>query len=177
MRILFDEAADAIFLARLDGRLVQVNHQACISTGFSRDELLAMSIPDINAEIVSEVEFRFFFEELRPGSVNTVESLHRRKDGSVFPVEITISVLQTPTGPNVMGIARDITERKRAQKENEILESQLRQAQKMEAIGNLAGGIAHDFRNLLQAINGYAEILLLDKEKDDQGLRQAGGHP
>ena len=65
------------------------------------------------------------------------------------------------------GLAQDITERKRAEEEKEMLRAQLLQAQKMEATGALAGGIAHDFNNLLQAISGYAQMLLLKKDEHD----------
>ncbi|MBW2083809.1 MAG: response regulator [Deltaproteobacteria bacterium] len=72
----------------------------------------------------------------------------------------------------MVSLVTDITEQKKAQKERERLEAQLRQAQKMEAVGTLAGGIAHDFRNILQAIFGYCDILMLDLREGEKGYEE-----
>ena len=90
LRILFQQAADAIYVAKPDGSLIQVNQQACRATGFSEEELLAMSVIDVDAQIQSPEAFQQIAHNLSHGSPITVESLHRRKDGSTFPVEIKI---------------------------------------------------------------------------------------
>ena len=90
---------------------------------------------------------------VRPGSGST--SPARRKDGSEFPVEISLAPVETPEGPQVLATVIDITARK-------VAENQLLQAQKLESVGRLAGGIAHDFNNVLFAIKGYAELLAED---------------
>ena len=79
-----------------------------------------------------------------------------RKDGSPLEVEMHAVPMRYRGQPHALGMARDITARKRADAERAQLEAQLRQAQKMEAIGHLAGGIAHDFNNILTSIQGYA---------------------
>ena len=90
------------------------------------------------------------------------------KDGLTQIHSIAELVLDDSGNPvKVTGVIQDITERKRMEKEKENLQVQLQQAQKMEAIGTLAGGISHDFNNLLQAINGYAQLLLMDKQNED----------
>jgi PAS domain S-box-containing protein len=116
LQILFDQAADAIFVCNSGGRLVQVNRKACASTGYSQEELLGLNVSDIDAHYSSPEAMRQVSEALRPGGHLTLETDHRRKDGSLFPVEVTVAQLQTPDGPQIIGIARDISERKRAER-------------------------------------------------------------
>ena len=91
----------------------------------------------------------------------------QRKDGSVFDGEIHAQAIEIQGAPGVQVWIKDITERKQAEEEREKLQAQLLQAQKMESIGTLTGGIAHDFNNLLTIINGYTEMILMDKTEDD----------
>lgn len=116
LRILFERAADAIFVSRLDGKLVQINNEACRSIGYTKEELLGLNVSDINAEMTTPEAFREFSKTLSHGQPVTIESSHRRKDGSVYPVEVTISCLDTPDGPDVLAIVHDITERKQTEK-------------------------------------------------------------
>lgn len=166
LQILFARAADAMYVADMSGRLIQVNEQACASTGYSEVELLGMNVVDVDADTASPEDLRTFFGTLAPGRAATLASRHRRNDGSTFPVEITVALLETPDGPYVFGIARDVSERLRADSERQQLEIQLQQSQKMEAIGQLTGGVAHDFNNLLQVINAGADIALTDIAPD-----------
>jgi signal transduction histidine kinase/ActR/RegA family two-component response regulator len=85
-----------------------------------------------------------------------------RADGSLFAVEVTMSRLELGGKMRLQAIVRDITERKRAEEEREKLQAQLYQSQKMESVGRLAGGVAHDFNNMLAAILGYTEMALLE---------------
>ena len=281
---LLDRATDAIFVADLEGRLLDVNQQACNSVNYSREELLQFSITDVDPDFSIQEARKHIWPRLFAGKTITIESRHRRKDGSFFPVEIHVGSLELDGKPVVLGIARDISERKQAERameqaflewstamdasddviyildlnrrllrantsfyrmagltpeeakgrhieeivhpqgekvpcpvcqaqeekretiltmeadhpdnpigrpleisvkivrdrqgnplsilmslhdltnsrqeleEKASLESQLKQAQKMEAIGTLAGGIAHDFNNILTAILGYADL-------------------
>jgi two-component system cell cycle sensor histidine kinase/response regulator CckA len=84
------------------------------------------------------------------------------KSGRVFPISLATSVVHDDTGRPIaaIGVARDITERKQAEEARAKLEEQLRQAQKMESIGRLAGGVAHDFNNILTVINGYSDLAM-----------------
>ena len=95
----------------------------------------------------------------------TFETVHRCKDGSVFPVEITANRLEFHGESYGIAFSRDITERKK-------LEAQFFQAQKMEAVGQLAGGVAHDFNNLLGVILGYSELLLEKQDAAQPQFRQ-----
>ena len=101
---------------------------------------------------------RFLADGEGPFIGRRVEVVARRADGGEFPAELAIAVAEGAEGRIFVGYLRDITERKRAEDERAALEAQLRQAQKMEAIGHLAGGIAHDFNNILTSINGYLAL-------------------
>lgn len=159
LRILFEQAADAIYVSRTDGCLVKVNQAACKATGYTEDEMMCLNVTDIDAMVVTDDAFNDFFHTLVPGKSVHIESVQRRKDGSTFPVEITIALLETSDGYRIMGISRDITNRIK-------LENRMKQVQKLEAIGSLAGGIAHDFNNILSPIVGISEILLEDLPVD-----------
>ena len=91
---------------------------------------------------------------------------HRRKDGRVFQAEVTSHDLEFGGHKATLVVTQDITERKH-------LEDQLRQAQKMEAIGRLAGGVAHDFNNLMMIVKGHAELLLQDSRGNEKVHRKA----
>src|SRR5438105_14710654 len=99
---------------------------------------------------------------------HTIEVTALRKDGSRFPCEFSLAALRGPQGLVLTAIVRDVTERKQVQDALHQRDEQLRQAQKMEAIGRLAGGVAHDFNNLLMAIRGYAELLIHGFEDGDE---------
>src|SRR5207244_12242736 len=89
-----------------------------------------------------------------------------RADGSEFPMELTVARTAADSRTVVTGFARDITERR-------ALEEQLRQSQKLEAIGRLAGGVAHDFNNILMSIMGAADLLLMQLEPGDSAREEA----
>ena len=92
-----------------------------------------------------------------PSKSKTLEVEAFNKDGSTMWIEVTASFLRNDAGAvsGILGVSRDISQRKAAEVEKKKLQSQLQQAQKMEAIGTLAGGIAHDFNNILTPIIGY----------------------
>jgi signal transduction histidine kinase/CheY-like chemotaxis protein len=96
-----------------------------------------------------------------------------RRNGTEFPVEISLSPLETEEGMLVMSAIRDITERKQAQAEREQLQQRLRQAEKMEAVGRLAAGIAHDFNNVLAGVFAYGEMLVEETPEHSAHKRYA----
>jgi PAS domain S-box-containing protein len=281
---LVHQAADAMFLHDMQGRLINVNQQACESLGYSSDELLNMKVSDVDAKFSNHDDARKIWSKLSPGRPVTVEGIHKRKDGTTFPVEVRLGLLMLEGSPSILAFARDITERKVAEvalkesekkyrtlvdnalvgiyktnrrgeilfvnealsrmmgfdspeemkresvlarykdpRDREILmeklnetgsidsfetviltkdgktlnmllsatldgddlsgmivditdlknlERQLLHAQKMEAVGQLAGGVAHDFNNILQAMIGYGEFLQ-NKLGADNPLRQS----
>ena len=161
LKVLFEQASDPIYVCTMDGRLINVNTAACMATGYCQDELLQLNVTDLDVDHSSKDTLGDFFTALSPGKQVPLLSIHRKKDGKIYPVEITVARIETPSGSRVMGIARDITERIQA-------EERSKQTQKMESVGRLAGGIAHDLNNLLTPILGYAELIKVEKELPDK---------
>ncbi len=166
-----DHAGDCVFWLGSDGRFIYVNEAACESLGYSNEELTSMAVHDIDPNFPAEV-WPAHWQEIKQRGSFIIESQHRRKDGVVLPVEITVNYLEFKGEEYNCAFARDISERKKVEEERERMQAQLRQAQKMEAVGTLAGGIAHDFNNILQAVQGYAELLILGKSSPQSGHRE-----
>ena len=142
---------------RLDntGRLLEVNQTFCRMSGYEERELLAMNIADLEAnDSPQDVAARM--QMLTEKGSDRFESRHCRKDGSLLDVEISVQFRHANDGGEFVAFVCDITGRHKAEKEKERLEASLRQAQKLQAVGTLASGVAHEFNNLLAAIMGYA---------------------
>ncbi len=107
-----------------------------------------------------------------PGA-RALPARHRRADGAAFPVELSAGELRLQDRPLRVLSIRDVSERERAEQERRELEQSLRQAQKMEAVGRLAGGVAHDFSNVLAVILGYSEMLMRDLPEGDARLKES----
>jgi two-component system cell cycle sensor histidine kinase/response regulator CckA len=161
-RGLLDHVRDSIeVIDPQTGRFVNGNEKSWSNLGYARNELFSLTVPDIDP-LITRTVFTSNMQRLREtGETLLLESIHRRKDGTTFPVEVSAQLIQYDKKKEyVVAIVRDITERKR-------LEDQFRQAQKMEAVGQLTGGFAHDFNNLLTVINGYCQILLTAADPGD----------
>ena len=164
-RALIDRANDAIEVIDPEtGRFLDVNERACQIHGYSREEYLALAVYDLVPGMTREIWSRRS-QDLRRAGSDVIEATHRRKDGSSVPVEVNVAHVSLDRD-YLIGVVRDITERKQAESEMKQLEEQLRQAQKMEAIGQLAGGVAHDFNNILTVINGNSELLAMSHSAD-----------
>ncbi|MCG6918123.1 MAG: transporter substrate-binding domain-containing protein [Deltaproteobacteria bacterium] len=166
-----EKAGDAVFWMGSDARFIFVNDAACSSLGYSREELLSMTVHDIDPNF-PEVAWQEHWKQIKERGCFIIESRHRSKEGKIFPVEITVNYLEFERKEYNCAFARDISERRDAEMEREKMQAQLRQAQKMEAVGTLAGGIAHDFNNLLQAVQGYAQLLQMRKGEDESDQRE-----
>ena len=153
-RELFENANDVIFTIDLDGRFQSLNRAAACLLGYTREEAIARRLTDIVAPDGAEaLRARLSARGGEPAQT-TFEAMLIGKGGRRIPLEIGWRpIVRDGAVVAFEAIARDLTERRR-------LEDQLRQAQKMEAVGRLAGGIAHDFNNLLMAVTGYSELLL-----------------
>ncbi|MGD9340210.1 MAG: PAS domain S-box protein [Chromatiales bacterium] len=160
LRATVEAALDCIVVIDIDGNITEFNPAAEQCFGYRREEVLGKGLAELiiperyRASHISGME-NFKRRGSGPMIGTRAELGARRADGSEFPVELTISVAEGPEGTRFIGYMRDITAREKAEDEREQLEAQLRQAQKMEAIGQLTGGIAHDFNNILTSVMGY----------------------
>jgi PAS domain S-box-containing protein len=161
-RSLIEEAPSAIFRSTLSGALLQVNRAMIEMLGYdaaSQSELLMRDLPQIFACGGFE-EFRRAIDA-KP-VLQGFEGVWTRRDGSEIQVSLSCSVLRDERGApsHLDGLASDITEKKH-------LEAQLGHAQRMQAAGQLAGGVAHDFNNLLTIIAGHVEMMLMKQRDED----------
>ena len=168
LRTIVELAPDGIFVIGERGQIIEVNQAACKQLRYTREQLLRLNISDIIAPRFRERAAARLQGKLPAG---TYESAQIRADGVEIPVELSVTQIVFRQQPALIRITRDISDRKRAEEQRGILEQQLRQAQKMEAVGQLAGGIAHDFNNLLMVIQSYTEMLQ-DSLSADNRLRR-----
>lgn len=140
---------------KFDNPIVYVSPSFELMTGYSAAEAIGKNCRFLQGEETDPAAIAQISNAIREQSSCTVELLNYRKDGSEFWNNLTISPVFDQRGEltHIIGVQTDVTERRR-------LEAQIRHAQKMEAVGQLAGGVAHDFNNLLTIINGYSEMLL-----------------
>lgn len=152
-RTIIQTAQDGFWRLDKEGNLLEVNTSYCRMSGYSEQELLTMSIADLeNIGPLNDTATQTQTQQLEKTGVVRFIAQHRRKDGGVFDVEVSKQYHSEDSGQFVVFL-QDITERK-------ALESQLRQSQKMESLGNLAGGIAHEFNNILAVMLGHAELTI-----------------
>ncbi|HEX6588124.1 MAG TPA: two-component regulator propeller domain-containing protein [Longimicrobiales bacterium] len=155
-RELFESATDAVFATDLDGRVTAFNRTAEEMTGLRRGDVLGRDVRElVPADLRAALEWPPAHDER-----DAPFELRTRDDRSLRVELATRALVENGTPVGVLAVCRDMRER-------EQLEGQLRQSQKMEAVGKLAGGVAHDFNNLLTVIQGNGELLMSEFEKDD----------
>ena len=172
-RDFVENVEDACFEMDLSGNVTFYNEPFLKTTGHTYDEYLAMSRWDRHPtrEEAKRV-FKIYDNVHRTGiPAKSVEFKRSRKDGTINVSEVSISLVLDKLGQPVgfRGIGRDITDRKQAEEEKARLQDQLLQAQKMESVGRLAGGVAHDFNNMLGVIIGHTDMAM-DHVDQDQPL-------
>jgi PAS domain S-box-containing protein len=165
-RLLFEGITDGVFVHDitnddLPGRFLTVNDTLCQRLGYTREELLCLTIHDIDAP-ESTTDPRAIIEILKSNKKVLFQQTHVAKDGRRIPVEIHAQIFQIQNRTVILSVARDITERKKAEEERYKLEAQIQQSQRLEGLGVLAGGIAHDFNNLLTSIMGNVGLAQAD---------------
>lgn len=169
-KFIIDNASIGIFLVGNDARILDVNEQGCNSLGYRKEELCSLTVFDIDPSFTRE-KWANHLENFQIGQSKYIESTHKRKNGETFPVEILTSTLSYNDGVYRISFVQDITEKHQTRIQHQKLEEQFKQVQKLEAIGRLAGGVAHDLNNLLTPILGYAELLCSDKSLHDNAIQ------
>lgn len=156
-RTLFEMESDAIFLIEKNtGQILEANSAASTLYGYSKIDLTKMKNVDLSAEPDKTQK------ATHDKDVQIPVRYHKKKDGTVFPVEITANHLKWQGKDVHIAAIRDISHRMELEKERAVLQGQLSQARKMESLGTLAGGIAHEFNNILSIIIGNTELALDD---------------
>jgi PAS domain S-box-containing protein len=153
-RTLVDFAADAFMTHAEDGKVIDVNPQACENLGYTRDELIGMVPADFDADLDREA-LRRVGERVGAGETITIETRHRRKDGSLFPVEVRLRHVAQGDRWIVISLSRDITARKRVEEERDALrrlEADLMRMSRVITMGELTASIAHEVNQPLAAM-------------------------
>ena len=166
-RSIMDNVADSVVTIDVEGRIETVNPAACAMFGYQAEELVGRKVNMLMPAPFSAAHDGYISAYLETGRGNILgigprEVQGLRKDGSVFPMSLTVGEMYLGDKRIFIGVARDITEVKNAAE-------QLRHAHKLEAIGQLTGGLAHDFNNLLTIILGNLQLLL--RRTDDDKMR------
>jgi PAS domain S-box-containing protein len=167
-RGMFENAIEGIYQSTPDGRYLAVNAALAKMYGYDSPEDMMTQVSDIQGQIYVDPAFRLRFKDEieSTGIVRALEYQVRRRDGSTLWISESARAVRGSDGTvrYYEGFIEDINERKTSEAERARLEKQVLQAQKMDAIGTLASGMAHDFNNVLCAILGYTELALLDSQ-------------
>ena len=149
--------------------VIRYANRACIvMTGYLEGEIVGKNIMEFVApEYREKVQKNFTDRMAGRKTPDMYEISIKKKDGSDLPLEISVSLLDYEGEISALVFLRDLSERRKAENEKARLQKQLLQSQKMEAVGNLAGGVAHDFNNLLTVIKGHVDLGLMNIEKDN----------
>ena len=170
-RTLYEHSGDGISIIGLDGKYISVNQQFCRRLGYSADDFQLMDVKSVYPTTSRKLLDAMFEEVLENGSgqfqVTQVSRMQKE-----IPVEIRATRINYDGGDAILCSCRDISKRKQEEEEKRRLLGQLHKAQKMEAIGAMAGGVAHDLNNILAGIVNYPEMLLR-KLPEDSELRGA----
>jgi PAS domain S-box-containing protein len=153
---------DLISIYRMnDGKYIDANDNLIKISGYCRDEVIGKTTEEIRIWGDPDAREPFITKLEDKGEVNNYETNFRIKDGSLIPCLVSARPIEIKGEKCIISIARDISERKRAEAKERLFEAHLQQSRKMEAVGVLAGGIAHEFNNALAVVVGNIELLQL----------------
>jgi PAS domain S-box-containing protein len=162
---ILENIEEGFYELDLAGNITFFNEACRRIYGYPRDELMGMNALKLADEDNAKEAFKYFNEVYTTGKPRAwIDGEIIRKDGSKRSLEASASLIRDLTGKPIgfRGIIRDVTEHRQAEKDHKILQERLQRAEKMEALGTLAGGIAHDLNNVLGGLVGYSELLLME---------------
>lgn len=154
-----------------DGRYLEANETFLHETGYTREEVIGHTAEELGIRINPREREDLVRLIREKDSVRNLEVKRRIRSGEIRDMLLSAEMLPVSGEEAMVAVLTDVTNLRKAEKEKEQLESQLYQSQKLESIGRLAGGVAHDFNNMLNVIIGYAE-LALDKVTPDDPLNK-----
>lgn len=174
-RTILESIEEGYYETDIAGNFTFFNDSLCTIFGYTRDALLGMNYKQNTATAAADRLYQVFNKVYSTGKPSKgAEYKIFGKDSSTRYVEVSVSLLKDAEGKPVgfRGITRDVTKRKLDEQEKARLEAQFQQAQKMEAIGTLSGGIAHNFNNLLMGIMGYTSLMLMETDADNPNYKR-----
>ena len=162
-----EQAAEYILITDAEGTIQYVNQAFEKITGFKREEAIGQNPRILKSGVQNEAFYRDMWDTIKGGEVWKGHLVNKKKDGNLYTEEATISPVRNPSGQitNFVAVKRDVTQELN-------LENQLRHAQKMESIGQLTGGVAHDFNNILTTIMGYSSLVKKAPELSEKIRKQ-----
>jgi PAS domain S-box-containing protein len=167
-RDIHEAVPDAITVTTWkEGRYLEVNRAFCEITGYSVEEVIGKTTDDLELFVDPADRERLLKELTEKGEASGLDMQFRRKDGTRIETLASARRIRFGGQSCLIGVISDITELKKAQREKDRLERKLQQSQKMEAIGMLAGGVAHDLNNILSGLVSYPDLLLLGMPEDN----------
>lgn len=143
-QILIENLADAVFAHDEDGNFVMVNNKSCENTGYTRKELMRMKVADIDAQSLERDDKKLFWKQLKIGDNVRFEVNHRRKDGSIYPAEINLNLVEVRGRKVWLVTARDISERRQAEERIKSNQKLLKEASQIAAVGSFSRNIEDD---------------------------------
>lgn len=155
-----EQVAAMIMITDTDGNVEYVNSSFTEVTGYKARDVIGKRPPILRSDAMTDEAHQELWRALRDGQVWKGQLRNRRANGELFWIEATISPIREENGiiSHFLAVGRDVTEQKATLEESERLRHQLHHAHKMEALGTLAGGVAHDFNNILAAIYGFTHL-------------------
>ena len=171
-RMVFNSSHDAILVADDKGFFVDCNQAALSLFGYEdRDSFILKHIVDVTPDLVfgknKELLIQKHLKKALENGYERLEWVHQNTRGESIPCDVTLSSLELDGSTYIQAIVRDNREKQKALEKQQALQKQLAQTQKMESIGQLTGGVAHDFNNILAAIMGFAELTRFSISEDD----------